>query len=90
MEGVPTGRFAIVHVATPPVSGCEAQLEMTSVPMRKSTAPDGVAVAGATGLMVAVKVTGSPELVAASLDVTTVVDAALSTLWVMPGAVLVR
>jgi hypothetical protein len=73
---LPTGRAAVVQVATPAASGRAPQPVISAPSAPNATVPDGVPAPLATP---AVKVTGSPATEAGVPDTTVVVVAALPT-----------
>jgi hypothetical protein len=89
MDRVPARTATVVQVAVPAVIGWVAQSLIVESPTLKATVPDaGAAVAGSTGLTVAVKVTGSENVVVVSLEVIAVVVSAVAIVCVMSDEVL--
>jgi hypothetical protein len=82
---LPTDRDEVANVALPELNVAVPSVE---APSRKVTVPDGVPVAGATALTVAVNVTDWPKTDGFTDEVTVVELPALPTVWVIAAEVL--
>jgi hypothetical protein len=87
----PTGNAFVSHVATPLATGRAVQPVIGVPSTLKLTEPaSGISVPGATGLIVAVRVTGSVRVVLASLEARSTVVLCLTTWCALGLDVLVR